>query len=68
MMTIIPIPHLLMICILLYLEHGAPVFSDSAELVEVLAITLVRSASSPPPSSLVEVRGTEGKIPTSFPY
>jgi len=52
--------------VLFELEHGAPAFSDSEELVEVPVITMVRSSSSPPPSSLVEVREGERHIVNSF--
>jgi len=56
-------PSLLDDYVLLDLEHRVTVFSDSPELVEVPAITLVSSSSSPLPSSLVEVRGGYSNFP-----
>jgi len=50
--------------VLLELEQGAPIVSE--ELMEVSVITIVSNSSSPPPSSLVEAGGTEGKMPTFF--
>jgi len=51
--------------VLLELEQRAPIVSDCEELVKI-PVTILSNSSSPPLSSLVEIRGAEGKIPTSF--